>query len=67
MHTSAENLTSPSYATDPAGKPPGPDPEFYPESSGGYGRITASRKIWYLYRYDKYGRPTEKTDRIPKG
>ncbi|EFE07717.1 RHS repeat-associated core domain protein [Citrobacter youngae ATCC 29220] len=55
------------YATDPAGNRL-PDPEFYPDSS---------RKIWadnritedaqYLYRYDRYGRLTEKTDRIPDG
>lgn len=55
------------YATDPAGNRL-PDPEFYPDSS---------RKVWpdnritedaqYLYRYDRYGRLTEKTDRIPDG
>ncbi len=55
------------YATDPAGNRL-PDPELYPDS-----RLT----VWpdnrivqdaqYLYRYDRYGRLTEKTDRIPDG
>ncbi|HHX9845129.1 TPA: RHS element core protein [Salmonella enterica subsp. enterica] len=68
VHTSAENLdiTLP-YATDPAGNRL-PDPEFYPESSS---RVWADNRITedmqYLYRYDKYGRLTEKTDRIPEG
>ncbi|EJO6069632.1 RHS repeat protein [Salmonella enterica] len=55
------------YATDPAGNRL-PDPEFYPESSS---RVWADNRITedmqYLYRYDKYGRLTEKTDRIPEG
>ncbi|ECI4747099.1 RHS repeat protein, partial [Salmonella enterica subsp. enterica] len=68
VHTSAANLdiTLP-YATDPAGNRL-PDPEFYPESSS---RVWADNRITedmqYLYRYDKYGRLTEKTDRIPEG
>ncbi|MBH0368953.1 DUF6531 domain-containing protein [Salmonella enterica] len=53
--------------TDPAGNRL-PDPEFYPESSS---RVWADNRITedmqYLYRYDKYGRLTEKTDRIPEG
>ncbi|HFZ9086098.1 TPA: RHS repeat-associated core domain-containing protein, partial [Salmonella enterica subsp. enterica serovar Wangata] len=55
------------YATDPAGNRL-PDPEFYPESSSrvwGDNRITEDMQ--YLYCYDKYGRLTEKTDRIPEG
>ncbi len=31
------------------------------------GRITASRRMHYVYRHDEYGRLTEKTDRIPAG
>lgn len=68
VHTTAANLdiTLP-YATDPAGNRL-PDPEFYPESSS---RVWADNRITedmqYLYRYDKYGRLTEKTDRIPEG
>ncbi|HHR4889011.1 TPA: RHS element core protein [Salmonella enterica] len=68
VHTSAENLdiTLP-YATDPAGNRL-PDPEFYPDSASTVwadNRITEDMQ--YLYRYDKYGRLTEKTDRIPEG
>ncbi|EDW9823871.1 RHS repeat protein [Salmonella enterica] len=68
VHTSAANLdiTLP-YATDPAGNRL-PDPEFYPDSASTVwadNRITEDMQ--YLYRYDKYGRLTEKTDRIPEG
>lgn len=68
VHTSATNLdiTLP-YATDPAGNRL-PDPEFYPDTGATVwadNRITEDMQ--YLYRYDKYGRLTEKTDRIPEG
>ncbi|HCM2699684.1 TPA: RHS repeat protein, partial [Salmonella enterica subsp. enterica serovar Yaba] len=68
VHTSAANLdiTQP-YATDPAGNRL-PDPEFYPDSASTVwadNRITEDMQ--YLYRYDRYGRLTEKTDRIPEG
>ncbi|EBE1550627.1 RHS repeat protein, partial [Salmonella enterica subsp. enterica] len=68
VHTTAANLdiTLP-YATDPAGNRL-PDPEFYPESSSTVwadNRITEDMQ--YRYRYDRYGRLTEKTDRIPEG
>ncbi|EKI8851618.1 RHS repeat protein, partial [Salmonella enterica] len=68
VHTTAANLdiTLP-YATDPAGNRL-PDPEFYPESSSmvwADNRITEDMQ--YRYRYDRYGRLTEKTDRIPEG
>ncbi|WP_176203180.1 RHS repeat-associated core domain-containing protein, partial [Salmonella enterica] len=68
VHTTRPGLdiTLP-YATDPAGNRL-PDPEFYPESSS---RVWADNRITedaqYLYRYDRYGRLTEKTDRIPEG
>ncbi|ECK9504178.1 TPA_asm: RHS repeat protein, partial [Salmonella enterica subsp. enterica serovar Infantis] len=45
-----------------------PDPEFYPDTGATVwadNRITEDMQ--YLYRYDKYGRLTEKTDRIPEG
>ena len=68
VHTSATHLdiTLP-YVTDPAGNRL-PDPERYPESSS---RVWADNRITedaqYQYGYDKYGRLTEKTDRIPEG
>ncbi len=55
------------YATDPAGNRL-PDPELHPDST-----LTAwpdnriTKDAHYLYRYDEYGRLTEKTDRIPRG
>ncbi|EOT5623894.1 RHS repeat-associated core domain-containing protein, partial [Escherichia coli] len=55
------------YATDPAGNRL-PDPELHPDST-----LTAwpdnriTKDAHYLYRYDEYGRLTEKTDRIPTG
>ncbi|VEA63263.1 RHS family protein [Salmonella enterica subsp. salamae] len=68
VHTTAANLdiTLP-YATDPAGNRL-PDPAFYPQSSSTVwadNRITEDMQ--YRYRYDRYGRLTEKTDRIPEG
>ena len=54
------------YATDPAGNRL-QDPEFYPESSSRvWGDNCITEDAQYLYRYDKYGRLTEKTDRIPE-
>ncbi|WP_139129644.1 RHS repeat domain-containing protein, partial [Escherichia coli] len=55
------------YATDPAGNRL-PDPELHPDSTLTVwpdNRITEDAH--YLYRYDEYGRLTEKTDRIPTG
>ncbi|HBM9601557.1 TPA: RHS repeat protein, partial [Escherichia coli] len=55
------------YATDPAGNRL-PDPELHPDSTLTVwpdNRITEDAH--YLYRYDEYGRLTEKTDRIPAG
>ncbi|MES0533610.1 RHS domain-containing protein, partial [Citrobacter portucalensis] len=55
------------YATDPAGNRL-PDPELYPDSLLTVwpdNRIVQDAQ--YLYRYDRYGRLTEKTDRIPDG
>ncbi|HAH1513699.1 TPA: RHS repeat protein, partial [Escherichia coli] len=55
------------YASDPAGNRL-PDPELHPDST-----LTAwpdnriTEDAHYLYRYDRYGRLTEKTDRIPTG
>ncbi len=55
------------YATDPAGNRL-PDPEMHPEST-----LTAwpdnriAEDAHYLYRHDRYGRLTEKTDRILDG
>ncbi len=55
------------YATDPAGNRL-PDPELHPDST-----LTAwpdnriTEDAHYLYRYDRYGRLTEKTDLIPEG
>ncbi len=55
------------YASDPAGNLL-PDPELHPDST-----LTAwpdnriTEDAHYLYRYDEYGRLTEKTDRIPRG
>ncbi|HFF1375324.1 TPA: RHS repeat-associated core domain-containing protein, partial [Escherichia coli] len=55
------------YATDPAGNRL-PDPELHPDSTLTVwpdNRITEDAH--YLYRYDEYGRLTEKTDRIRAG
>ncbi len=54
-------------ATDPAGNRL-PDPELYPDRALTVwpdNRITEDAQ--YLYRYDKHGRLTEKTDLIPEG
>ncbi|EDS6428366.1 type IV secretion protein Rhs [Salmonella enterica subsp. enterica] len=54
-------------ATDPAGNRL-PDPELYPDRALTVwpdNRITED--VQYLYRYDKHGRLTEKTDLIPEG
>ncbi|EKT1326274.1 RHS repeat protein, partial [Salmonella enterica] len=68
VRTTAANLdiTIP-YATDAAGNRL-PDPELHPESTLTVwpdNRITEDAQ--YMYRYDRYGRLTEKTDRIPEG
>ncbi|MCV4859491.1 RHS repeat protein, partial [Escherichia coli] len=55
------------YATDPAGNRL-PDPELHPDitlSMWPDNRI--ARDAHYLYRYDRHGRLTEKTDLIPEG
>ncbi|EOI1352454.1 RHS element core protein [Citrobacter amalonaticus] len=67
VHTTRPGLdiTLP-YATDPAGNRL-PDPEFYPESSTVWADNRITEDMQYLYCYDKYGRLTEKTDRIPEG
>ena len=68
VHTTTSNLDIRiPYATDPAGNRL-PDPELHPD-------ITLSmwldnriaRDAHYLYRYDRHGRLTEKTDLIPEG
>ncbi|HAV7829040.1 TPA: RHS repeat protein, partial [Escherichia coli] len=68
VHTTAANLDIRiPYATDPAGNRL-PDPELHPDSTLSMwpdNRIT--RDAHYLYRYDRYGRLTEKTDLIPEG
>ncbi|EOM4246717.1 RHS element core protein [Escherichia coli] len=68
VHTTAVNLDIDiPYATDPAGNRL-PDPELHPDST-----LTAwpdnriAEDAHYVYRYDEYGRLTEKTDRIPEG
>ncbi|EGO9212210.1 type IV secretion protein Rhs, partial [Escherichia coli] len=68
VHTTAANLDIDiPYATDPAGNRL-PDPELHPDST-----LTAwpdnriAEDAHYVYRYDEYGRLTEKTDRIPEG
>ncbi|MCX0887101.1 RHS repeat protein, partial [Escherichia coli] len=68
VHTTAANLDIRiPYATDPAGNRL-PDPELHPDSTLSMwpdNRIT--RDAHYLYRYDRHGRLTEKTDLIPEG
>lgn len=68
VHTLSTNLdiTVP-YATDPAGNRL-PDPELHPDSpfkAWPDNRIIEDAR--YVYRYDAFGRLTEKTDRIPEG
>ncbi|EKO8726078.1 RHS repeat protein, partial [Escherichia coli] len=64
VHTTTSNLDIRiPYATDPAGnRLPDPDSTLciWPDN-----RIT--RDAHYLYRYDRHGRLTEKTDLIPEG
>ncbi|NNU05999.1 RHS repeat protein, partial [Escherichia coli] len=68
VHTTAANLDIRiPYATDPAGNRL-PDPELHPDitlSAWPDNRI--ARDAHYLYRYDRHGRLTEKTDLIPEG
>ncbi|WP_162744610.1 RHS repeat domain-containing protein, partial [Escherichia coli] len=68
VHTTAANLDIRiPYATDPAGNRL-PDPELHPDitlSMWPDNRI--ARDAHYLYRYDRHGRLTEKTDLIPEG
>uniref|UniRef100_UPI00190180CD polymorphic toxin type 34 domain-containing protein n=2 Tax=Escherichia coli TaxID=562 RepID=UPI00190180CD len=55
------------YATDPAGNRL-PDPELHPDSTlSMWPDNRIARDAHYLYRYDRYGRLTEKTDLIPEG
>ena len=55
------------YATDPAGNRL-PDPELSPESMlSRWPDNRIGEDAQYVYRYDRYGRLTEKTDRIPEG
>ncbi|HHO9912043.1 TPA: rhs element protein RhsC, partial [Escherichia coli] len=68
VHTTAANLDIRiPYTTDPAGNRL-PDPELHPDSALSMcpdNRI--ARDAHYLYRYDRHGRLTEKTDLIPEG
>ncbi|EFE8004098.1 TPA: RHS repeat-associated core domain-containing protein, partial [Escherichia coli] len=55
------------YATDPAGNRL-PDPELHPDSTlSMWPDNRIARDAHYLYRYDRHGRLTEKTDLIPEG
>ncbi|HFQ2179825.1 TPA: RHS repeat-associated core domain-containing protein, partial [Escherichia coli] len=68
VHTTAANLDIRiPYATDPAGNRL-PDPELHPDSAlSMWPDNRIARDAHYLYRYDRYGRLTEKTDLIPEG
>ena len=68
MHTTAANLDIRiPYATDPAGNRL-PDPELHPDSTlSMWPDNRIARDAHYLYRYDRHGRLTEKTDLIPEG
>ncbi|EJZ68056.1 rhsC protein in rhs element, partial [Shigella flexneri 1485-80] len=68
VHTTAANLDIRiPYATDPAGNRL-PDPELHPDSTlSMWPDNRIARDARYLYRYDRYGRLTEKTDLIPEG
>ncbi|EGZ1529043.1 RHS repeat protein, partial [Escherichia coli] len=68
VHTTAANLDIRiPYATDPAGNRL-PDPELYPDSAlSMWPDNRIARDAHYLYRYDRHGRLTEKTDLIPEG
>ncbi|HDW7456953.1 TPA: RHS repeat protein, partial [Escherichia coli] len=68
VHTTAANLDIRiPYATDPAGNRL-PDPELHPDSAlSMWPDNRIARDAHYLYRYDRHGRLTEKTDLIPEG
>ncbi|EPN0777916.1 RHS element protein, partial [Escherichia coli] len=68
VHTTAANLDIRiPYATDPAGNRL-PDPELHPDSTlSMWSDNRIARDAHYLYRYDRHGRLTEKTDLIPEG
>ncbi|HAH0035278.1 TPA: RHS element protein, partial [Escherichia coli] len=68
VHTTAANLDIRiPYATDPAGSRL-PDPELHPDSPlSAWPDNRIARDAHYLYRYDRHGRLTEKTDLIPEG
>ncbi|WP_260236607.1 RHS repeat domain-containing protein, partial [Escherichia coli] len=68
VHTTAANLDIRiPYATDPAGNRL-PDPELHPDSTlSMWPDNRIARDAHYLYRYDRHGRLTEKTDLIPEG
>ncbi|MBE9866820.1 RHS repeat protein, partial [Escherichia coli] len=68
VHTTAANLDIRiPYATDPAGNRL-PDPELHPDSPlSMWPDNRIARDAHYLYRYDRHGRLTEKTDLIPEG
>ncbi|EPQ5262054.1 RHS repeat-associated core domain-containing protein, partial [Escherichia coli] len=68
VHTTAANLDIRiPYATDPAGNRL-PDPELHPDSTlSMWPDNCIARDAHYLYRYDRHGRLTEKTDLIPEG
>ncbi|VEC65064.1 rhsC element core protein RshC [Escherichia coli] len=57
----------PADTTDPAGNRL-PDPELHPDSAlSMWPDNRIARDAHYLYRYDRHGRLTEKTDLIPEG
>ncbi len=65
-HGSEPDIRIP-YATDPAGNRL-PDPELHPDSTlSMWPDNRIARDAHYLYRYDRHGRLTEKTDLIPEG
>ncbi|EOK9452923.1 rhs element protein RhsC, partial [Escherichia coli] len=68
VHTTAANLDIRiPYATDPAGNRL-PDPELHPDSTlSMWPDNRIAHDAHYLYRYDRHGRLTEKTDLIPEG
>ncbi|WP_137547508.1 RHS repeat domain-containing protein, partial [Escherichia coli] len=68
VHTTAANLDIRiPYATDPAGNRL-PDPELHPDSTlSMWPDNRIARDANYLYRYDRHGRLTKKTDLIPEG
>ncbi|HDX2028647.1 TPA: RHS domain-containing protein, partial [Escherichia coli] len=68
VHTTAANLDIRiPYATDPAGNRL-LDPELHPDSTlSMWPDNRIARDAHYLYRYDRHGRLTEKTDLIPEG